>query len=225
MTDQLAQFEKAYKNARLEFTRNAKKTETELKRQLNAARRKATTARNRFDKATAGFEKAFERKTKTGTAAAKKQFKKVDKLLKDARDELQITEQDKRRINQMVRDARAYFIRATHTEKAVARLEREWGKRFGTKKKKAPAPKKAAVAKKKAPAKKKAAAKKKTSSRKKVAKKKAPAKKKSVAKKKAPARKKSAAKKKPAAKKKAPARKKAAVKKKATKKRVTKKKK
>jgi colicin import membrane protein len=214
MTDQLAQFEKAYKNARLEFTRNAKKTETELKRQLNAARRKATTARNRFDKATAGFEKALERKTKTGTAAAKKQFKKVDKLLKDARDELQITEQDKRRINQMVRDARAYFIRATHTEKAVARLEREWAKRFGTKKKKAPARKKAAVAKKKAPAKKK-----------------------SVAKKKAPARKKSAAKKKPAAKKKAPARKKAAVKrktisrkkapakKKVTKKRVTKKKK
>ena len=65
MTDQLAQFEKAYKAARLEFTRNAKKTEAELKRQLNAARRKAKTAKNRFDKATVRFEKALQRVEKS----------------------------------------------------------------------------------------------------------------------------------------------------------------
>ncbi|MGB5591536.1 MAG: hypothetical protein WBN31_11370 [Gammaproteobacteria bacterium] len=169
-----------------------------------------------------------ERAARTGTKAAQQQMKKLEKMLADARDELRITEEDKRRVRQLANDARAYFIKATHTEKAFSTLEKEWAKAFGAKKKparkKKAAKKKAAKKKvaKKSTAKKRPAAKKKAASRKKAVARKKPASKKKVAKKKA-TKKKAGAKRRPARKKPAAKRKTASRKKASSKKRVSKK--
>ena len=93
---------------------------------------------------------------------------KLEKMLADARDELRITQEDKKRVRGMLNDARGFFLKATGTDKAMDRLEKEWDKRFG--KKKAPARKK--TTRKKAASKKKATTKKKVSRRTSAAKKK-----------------------------------------------------
>ncbi len=156
-----------------------------------------------------------ERAARTGTKAAQEQALKLEKMLADARDELRITEEDKRRVRQMYNEARKYVKKSEFLDKAVSQVETQLEKAFAKKKpRKRPARKKAA-AKKKPAARKKAAAKR-PASKKKAATKKKPAAKKKAAASKRPAKKKSAAKKRPAARKKAATKKKAAPRRKAT---------
>ncbi|MGD9258305.1 MAG: hypothetical protein PVG29_10835, partial [Gammaproteobacteria bacterium] len=189
MTNNLQDLEKAFHDARVQFSKNAQQTFNRLNRELqtliNRGKRAADKVRNLRKRLEAQAEKA----ALSGSRAAQKQVKKLEQMLADARDELRITEEDKRRVRQMYNEARKHLKKTEFLDKAVSRIEAEIDRAFGTKKpKKRPAKKKASKKKKKTAAKRPSA--KKPASKKKVSKKKTAARKKATGKKKVASKKK-----------------------------------
>jgi phage tail tape-measure protein len=94
MTNQLADLEKAFHDARNQFSKTAEKTYKRLKRELDTLVRRGNRTADRVKSLRKRLQAQAEKAARSGTKAAQERVKKLEQMLADARDELRITEED-----------------------------------------------------------------------------------------------------------------------------------
>ncbi len=182
MTKELSASEKAFNQAKTQFVNLSQRITKALTRERNRFARQLKKANARSKKIRAQIDTKRERLTKTagGKAAAtiKAQIKELRQVLAEARDKTRGIRSELAAVRADLASAGDHLSRASHVDKAMAALEKQWVRAARSKAKKKPAAGKKAAAKKKAVAKKKPAAKKRPVAQKRpVAKKKAAVKK------------------------------------------------
>lgn len=137
MPEQVSKAQKAFQTAKEDFIKLAEKTEKAVSHEAGILRRKVKRATVRLEKSRDKLISAEKRFEKTGTAAAKKQVEKMSGLYDEAKAEANELRDTLRSVRVRLQQSREYAATAAFFRRGIARLEKEWDKRFEKKAKKA----------------------------------------------------------------------------------------
>ena len=131
MDRQLSEIEKAFQDARQELISAAQRTYEGLRRELDKLTVRANKTAERVNDLARRLQDQAQKAVTEGSKAAATQAKRIERMLTDARKELDAVTKDQKWLRHEATKAYDYFRRVSGIDKAVAAVEKEWAKRTG----------------------------------------------------------------------------------------------